>query len=58
MNLKQLARVTEKEGKNLALKVKRGTVTITQVKWLHETYPHDMEPIIALDYLKKWGIDA
>ena len=56
MNLRKLARITEREGKALALKVRRGEITRGDVEKALTLYPTDLEPRIALGYLDRWGI--
>lgn len=54
--LRFLARATEKEGKQLAKRVKRGELTRSQVEAFTRLFPADAEPLIALKWLDRWGI--
>lgn len=55
MNLLGLARASTNEGKRLAKLVKQGKFTRRDIEDAYEEY-HDIEPLIALQYLDKWGI--
>ena len=56
MNLVGLARATQSEGKNLAKKVRRGELTRADVEACRIDYPNDIEPVIALEWLDRWGL--
>ena len=57
MNLHQLARVTKREGKNLAKRLRREGVTADEAAAMFSADPvcrHDAEPWIAVAYLRRW----
>ena len=56
IDLRSLARAAEGEGKSLARKVRRGQLTRADVEAAAERYPGDIEPVIALQWLDRWGI--
>lgn len=55
-DLRFLAKSTAKEGKDLARRVRRGEITRSIVEAAAAEYPNDAEPIIALEWLDRWGI--
>lgn len=55
MNLTQLGRIVQREGKRLAKEVRKGTYTRAQVEQALQEYG-DAEPAVALWWLDKWGI--
>lgn len=44
------------EGWRLAAKVREGEMTREDVEALRAAYPNDGEPIVALQWLDKWGL--
>jgi hypothetical protein len=53
-DLRRLARVTEDEGKHLALMVRRGQATRAQIEKARARWPNDAEPVIALQWVDRW----
>jgi hypothetical protein len=51
-----LAVASAAEGLQLALRVRRGELTRAEVEAAHRDYPGDVEPVVALAWLDRWGL--
>lgn len=54
--LHQLARASADEGKRLAKRVRKGEITRADVEAARAEFPNDVEPVVALEWLDKWGV--
>lgn len=56
ITLIKLAKLSSAEGKQLAKQVKKGRLTRADIEAAREAYPTDIEPVIALGWLDRWGL--
>lgn len=53
---RKLEKLVKAEGRRLAEAVRNGQYTRADIEEAHREYPEDAEPVIALQWLDRWGV--